>query len=210
MSNEELATETKEEVKPEPVKLSVRTPWIFNPVTRPGYLQPSHSTQKNRYPKIFDSAAKFKPKAKRVLSFGCSTGDELFSLAERFPKAEQLVGVDIDHNSIMTGRRNNKDSRIHFHDTLGALGQFDVITALNVFFCLEKAIPKDQWTKILTEVESHVAPSGIIMIFKSDYDPKELLGDKYKDLNTWKHLHNRNDKEYFCGYYQKKRSFKLW
>jgi len=173
-----------------------------------GYLQPSGSTKEERYPKIYDSAATLKPKAKRVLSFGCSTGEEVFALAKRFPNAEQLIGVDIDTNRIRDARKANKQNNIFFHDVLGGLGKFDIVTALNVFFCLEKQIPKDQWKKTLEEVADYVAPSGVLMIFKSDYDPMEVLGETFKAENVWNHTHNRNNKDYFCGYYRKKR--KLW
>lgn len=174
----------------------------------PGKLQPSGSTKEERYPKIYDSAAKLKPSAKRILSFGCSTGEELFSLAKRFPKAKQLVGVDIDHWRVQTARRTNKQNNIYFHDTLGGLGTFDIVTALNVFFCLEKPIEKEQWTKTLKEVSEHVTVGGYLMIFKSDYDPAEVLAKDFKPENTWIHVHNRNNKEYFCGYYRRK--LKWW
>lgn len=173
-----------------------------------GYLQPSGSTKDERYPKIYDSAAQLKPKAKRILSFGCSTGEEVFSLAKRFPNAEQLIGVDIDYNRVCTARRTNKQKNIFFHDNVGGLGQFDVVTALNVFFCLENPIPKEQWKKTLEEVSGYVAPSGVLLIFKSDYDPMEVLSTDFKAENCWNHTHNRNNKDYFCGYFRKKR--KLW
>lgn len=172
-----------------------------------GYLQPSGSTKEERYPKIYDNAAKLKPRAKRILSFGCSTGEEVFALAKRFPNADQLIGVDLDHNRVCTARSANKANNIFFHDTVGGLGQFDVVTALNVFFCLEKPIPKEQWVKTLNEVTGYVAPNGILMIFKSDYDPMEMLNADFRAVNVWNHTHNRNNKDYFCGYYRKKRKF---
>lgn len=170
-----------------------------------GYMQPSGMTAEERYPKIYDSAVTLKPKAKRVLSFGCSTGEEAFALAKRFPDTAQIVGVDIDHNRVVTARRNNKNKNVFFHDNVGALGQFDVVTALNVFFCLDKPIPKDNWKKTLEEVAGYVAPGGVLMIFKSDYNPEEVLGGlEFKAENIWNHTHNRNNKDYFCGYYRKK------
>lgn len=170
-----------------------------------GYMQPSGMTKEERYPKIYDSAATLKPKAKRVLSFGCSTGEEVQALAKRFPDAEQLVGVDLDYGRVCTARKGNKHSNVFFYDTAAGLGQFDVVTALNVFFCLEKPIPKDGWTKTLEEAASYVAPGGVLMIFKSDYDPMELLTKlNFRAENTWMHTHNRNNKNYFCGYYRKK------
>lgn len=170
-----------------------------------GYMQPSGMTKEERYPKIYDSAAKLKPKARRVLSFGCSTGEEAQALAKRFPNAEQIVGADIDYQRICTARKNNKQKNVFFYDTAAGLGTFDVVTALNVFFCLDKPIPKENWTKTLEEVAGYVAPGGVLMIFKSDYDPMDTLGTLgFTADNTWLHEHNRNKKNYFCGYYRKK------
>lgn len=169
-----------------------------------GYMQPSGMTKEERYPKIYDSAAKLKPKAKRVLSFGCSTGEEAFALAKRFPNATQVVGADIDYSRICTARKNNKNTNVYFYDTAAGLGQFDVVTALNVFFCLDKPIPKENWIKTLEEVAGYVAPGGVLMIFKSDYDPMDVLAKlNFKAENVWNHTHNRNNKDYFCGYYRK-------
>lgn len=175
-----------------------------------GYLQTSGMTQKNRYPKIYASAASLKPKAKRVLSFGCSTGEEVFALAELFPKAERIVGVDIDHNRIMTGRAANKQDNIYFYDTIAGIGQFDVITALNVFFRLEKPLEKDKWTKTLEDLAKHVAPGGVLLIFKSDYNPMDVLSKEFKAENEFVHLHNRNSVNYCCGYYRKKKANLFW
>jgi 2-polyprenyl-3-methyl-5-hydroxy-6-metoxy-1,4-benzoquinol methylase len=173
-----------------------------------GYMQPSGMTKEERYPKIYDSAVKLKPRAKRVLSFGCSTGEEAFALAKRFTDSTQIIGVDIDYNRVCTARKNNKKKNVFFHDGIGGLGQFDVVTALNVFFCLDKPIPKEKWKKTLEEVAGYVAPGGVLMIFKSDYDPNEVLtGLDFKPENIWSHTHNRNNKEYFCGYYCKKSKF---
>lgn len=197
--------------KPSSFKKVSYTPRTYTPYSwtatkhDDGYLQPSGMTKEERYPKIYDAAVKMKPKAKRVLSFGCSTGEEVFALAKRFPNADQLIGVDIDHNRVRDARRANKQKNVYFHDTVGGLGQFDVVTALNVFFCLDKPIPKDQWQKTLEEVAGYVAPGGMLMIFKSDYDPIDILKRlEFKAENIWNHTHNRNNKDYFCGYYRKK------
>ena len=54
----------------------------------PGSHQLVDWTAPNRYPEIFAAAA---AAARRILSFGCSTGEECVSLAEYFPKAE-IIG----------------------------------------------------------------------------------------------------------------------
>src|SRR6478609_549344 len=152
-----------------------------------GALQRSQMTANERYPKILDAAKRLKPGARRVLSFGCATGEEAGSLHTRFPEAE-VVGVDIDQYAISQARKKHKN--VHFHDSLGALGKFDVITALNVFFSLQSPVPRNTWEKTLRQVSTHLAPGGVILMFKSDYNPKEVLGNGFKDLNVWMHQHN--------------------
>ena len=67
----------------------------------PGLLQPWANTKRNRYPSMFQFvgwqlAARPAP---RILSFGCSTGEEVFSLARYLPNAE-LIGIDINPYNI--------------------------------------------------------------------------------------------------------------
>jgi 2-polyprenyl-3-methyl-5-hydroxy-6-metoxy-1,4-benzoquinol methylase len=170
------------------------------------YLQLSHQTKKNRFPKIFESAKSLKPDAKRILSFGCSTGEEAYTLAELFPDAE-VVGVDIDHYSIQTARRNNKyTERIFFHDTIGATGNYDLVTCLMVLFSLESPIPWDKFDRIIKEIDPHINSGGLFMLYTCDYDPARVvpINEKYDVINSWKRVHDKNKKEYFCGYYRKR------
>jgi tRNA G46 methylase TrmB len=61
----------------------------------PGSHQLVDWTAPNRYPEIFAAAAAAAPDARRILSFGCSTGEECVSLAEYFPKSE-IIGAEIN------------------------------------------------------------------------------------------------------------------
>lgn len=171
--------------------------------SNPDYLQASHMTSGERFPLIFDNAKKLYPDAKRVLSFGCSTGEEVEALAKRFPDAE-IVGVDLDYSSISRARKSNKLPNVFFHTDLGATGKYDLVTALMVFFCMEEPIPKDRFINNLLKLDKYINPNGVLMIYTSDYNPKEVLGEAYEDLNVWKRVHNKNNKEYYNGYYRKK------
>lgn len=71
-----------------------------------GAFQPFNDTYENRYPRIFrfvqselgaDSELK-------LLSYGCSTGGEVFSLREYFPRAA-IKGTDINPGNIAACRR---------------------------------------------------------------------------------------------------------
>src|SRR5688572_209783 len=62
-------------------------------------------TIEERYPELFDFAARMAPAARRIMSFGCSTGEELSAVRLRFPSAT-IVGVEINPRSrrIAAGR----------------------------------------------------------------------------------------------------------
>jgi cyclopropane fatty-acyl-phospholipid synthase-like methyltransferase len=160
-------------------------------------------TKEERFPMIFDNAKKLKPDAKRLLSFGCSTGEECQALSKRFPGAE-IIGYDIDSYTVQSARKKNKNEQIYFHDELGGTGTYDLVTALMVFFCMEEPIPKDRFVACLKKIDRHLNIGGVLMIYTSDYDPKEILGDNYEDLNVWMREHNVNKKQYYNGYYRKK------
>lgn len=89
-------------------------------------------TCEDRYPELFDLAARVAPDARRILSFGCSTGEELVALRRRFPEAE-IVGSEINSRSRRIARRRvEEDPRtlVVKHDAVS--GMFDVIFALAV------------------------------------------------------------------------------
>jgi len=89
-------------------------------------------TRAERYPELFDLAARLAPHANRILSFGCSTGEELISLRRRFPKAE-IIGTEINPRSRrIAARRLAADSGIVVLDPRSIEGSFDVVLALAV------------------------------------------------------------------------------
>lgn len=83
--------------------------------------QLSNETSLDRYPAIFQACADHLGSASelKILSFGCSTGEEVFSLRQYMPRAE-LVGVDINRRNIRICRsRPEKDQRMSFHRSDG-------------------------------------------------------------------------------------------
>jgi len=94
--------------------------------------QTASDTWEERYPELFDRAAELMPDAGRILSFGCSTGEELLALRRRFGAAE-IVGAEINPRSRrIAARRLASDSRTRVVDPTGIHGEFDLIFALAV------------------------------------------------------------------------------
>lgn len=99
------------------------------------YLQPATLTYPNRYPALFEQcrrryAGHAQP---RILSFGCSTGEEVFSLAELLPQAV-IVGVDINDWCLAECRRRDPHRRHAFHHRLSA--EFEHEQDFDAIFCM--------------------------------------------------------------------------
>lgn len=69
-------------------------------------LQWSSATMDDRYPPYFEALQSHLSGVARprILSFGCSTGEEVFTLRGYFPQAE-LTGIDINAHSIAVANR---------------------------------------------------------------------------------------------------------
>ena len=89
-------------------------------------------TEVDRYPDLFNLAARLRPRAARILSFGCSTGEELESLRRRFPRA-RIVGAEINPRARrMAKRRTALDTNIEIVAPHAIAGPFDIVFALAV------------------------------------------------------------------------------
>jgi SAM-dependent methyltransferase len=92
-----------------------------------GRFQPYPHTLPDRYPWLFDFAAAALDgvPAPSLLSFGCSRGDEVFSLRRRFPEAD-IRGLDIDPGAIATCLARSlplQDDRLSFQAASNTRGE---------------------------------------------------------------------------------------
>lgn len=79
-------------------------------------FQPYPTTRPNRYPRLFQFARDQIGDGldRRILSFGCATGEEVFALRHYFPAAE-ITGIDINPRNIRICRaRGGHDVRLSF------------------------------------------------------------------------------------------------
>ncbi len=105
-------------------------------------FQPYGTTQEDRYPLIFRYAAEALTgvPAPRLLSFGCSTGEEVFTLRRYFPTA-RITGLDIVPARIRRARarlaRDGGDPRLRFAVAASAEHEaaqsYDAVFAMAVF-----------------------------------------------------------------------------
>ncbi|HET8918083.1 MAG TPA: class I SAM-dependent methyltransferase [Xanthobacteraceae bacterium] len=82
-----------------------RAVWLY--LARPrGAFQPFNNTERDRYPGIFSfvQSTLGRDQMIKILSYGCSTGEEVFSLRNYFPRAT-IKGTDINAANIAVCRR---------------------------------------------------------------------------------------------------------
>jgi SAM-dependent methyltransferase len=142
-------------------------------------------TAEDRYPELFDLAASLAPDAKRVLSFGCSTGAELAALRRRFPKA-QIVGAEINSRSRrIAARRMAADERASVVPPEGITGTFDVVFALAVLQRephkiaeievedLSAHYPFERFDKAVGGLVDRLKPNGLLCVANAHYPVEE-------------------------------------
>ena len=120
---------------------SSKSHWFLRLSHSDNLFQPFPETAPDRYPRIFDFARAHLADAPepQILSFGCSTGEEVFSLRRYFPRAA-IRGLDINplHIAICRARRRSAgDAAMLFAVASSAeqepAGMYDAIFCMAVF-----------------------------------------------------------------------------
>jgi len=147
--------------------------------------QLTSTTSENRYPVLFEETKKnlnrFDESTLKILSFGCSTGEECFSLRSYFP-ASSIIGIDINSRNISKARKRSKDSGIVF--SLGteieslAQGPYHAIFCLSVL-CrwedtkdkenCEAIYPFEKFQSTITQLSEALIPEGLLIIYNCNF-----------------------------------------
>jgi SAM-dependent methyltransferase len=101
----------------------------------PGRFQPYRHTLPDRYPWLFRfTAAALEGRGDcKLLSFGCSRGDEVMALRRYFPRAA-ITGIDFDRRNIARCRARIKDPQVRF--AVAATTEGEVAQSYDAIFCL--------------------------------------------------------------------------
>lgn len=114
----------------------------------PGEFQPYYFTRPDRYPWLFGFAAErlgARPEL-RILSFGCSRGDEVFALRSYFPTAA-LKGTDIRRRNIARCRaRMQAGNFTNMTFETAATTQGEPTGSYDAIFCLAVLVNGDLTT----------------------------------------------------------------
>lgn len=117
----------------------------------------------------------------RVLSFGCSVGNEVGLLKQAFPGA-QIYGCDVDEASLRIAQSRQTDDRtVIFRsnpENLAKYGPFDVITCMSVL-CrypasehiddMSSHLPFSDFQFMLGIIDENLARNGVLILWNSVY-----------------------------------------
>jgi hypothetical protein len=182
-------------------------------------IQPSHGTAMNRYPEEYTNLKAILEQSpptpnnddeRKILSFGCSTGEEPLSLAQLyFPSPSvKIFGVDVADKAIGAASEKAQlepDGKITIIDgrinSPKAYGPFDIVLA-NSVFCIYgmRGVPYqdityvmehfsfDTFQNMLSEIDSYLKVDGVLAIHNSNYNfmDTQLYVDKYEAIESMK------------------------
>lgn len=161
--------------------------WWLRRFSGGGLLQPATVTSQDRHPDLFDRVGELLTdiESPAILSFGCSTGEEVFTLGRRFTTAT-VRGIDINPACIRAARRSfaaNPDPRISFTRADSASDEvphsYDAIFALSVLRhgrldaeqpdnC-STILPFARFAAAITALDACLKPGGFLIIWGSHF-----------------------------------------
>jgi SAM-dependent methyltransferase len=152
-----------------------------------GRFQPYTHTLPDRYPWLFDAAAEAlkTTAAPRLLSFGCSRGEEVLSLRRRLPTAK-IKGVDIDPANIAACHARTAlldDARLCFEQAFDLRAEPDA--HYDAVFCLavlchgdltvtrarrsEPLLRFEDFERMVLDLARCVKPGGLLFLHTTNF-----------------------------------------
>lgn len=146
--------------------------------------QLTSTTGSNRYPELFSEAKVAMVRLKKpysILSFGCSTGEECFTMKSYFPDSK-IIGVDINKGNLRKAVSKSTSNDIQFlfstPKTIAANGQYDLIFCLSVL-CrwedtkdlanCENVYSFKKFTETVGFLAGQLLTGGLLIIYNSNF-----------------------------------------
>ena len=145
-------------------------------------FQPHTFTLPDRYPALFAHCAHQMQgmASPRILSFGCSTGEEAFSLHRLLPNAS-ILGVDLNPWCLQQANRHNRSPLLRF--VHGQSAEFADSAPFDAIFCMavlqqatnrtgdreESGFTFTRFEQQLRELDRRLLPGGYLYIDNCDF-----------------------------------------
>jgi SAM-dependent methyltransferase len=150
----------------------------------PELYQAGGRTSLDRYPHLFAALRDSLDDVAMpdILSFGCSTGEEIVSLKAYISRG-RFAGIDINPSRIRRARRRIRDPRVRLWAAASIAetdgGEFDAITCLSVLHRREmvKNWPIDPtpymtfeaFERAVLDLDRHLRPGGMLLLYHSSF-----------------------------------------
>ncbi len=150
-------------------------------------FQPFGTTSFDRFPVFFDFVRNHLSEiaAPHLMSFGCSTGEEVFTLRSYFPRAE-ILGIDINPRSIAVCRKKRgKSHDPHISFKLAGTSDDEPENHFDAVFCMSvlrhgelgashpdictHAIKFEDFEKTVSSLCRRLKPGGYLVIRGSNF-----------------------------------------
>jgi SAM-dependent methyltransferase len=149
-------------------------------------LQPSPETRRDRHPEFFALArSRFAATPRpRILSYGCSTGEEALTLAEYLPLA-QIDGTDINPRSIASAERALRKSGLSAVRFSCNGSPPDDVEAYDAIFCLSvlrhgqleferlqscaDVLPFARFAETIAALDRALRPGGLLFLWGCNF-----------------------------------------
>jgi SAM-dependent methyltransferase len=161
--------------------------WAREHSSLAGCFQPYNFTRPDRYPWLFNFARTQlgDDKPRRLLSFGCSRGDEVFSLQRYFPSAV-IKGVDVDPRNIahcIDSAVARKSEALTFATAATTHGEpdayYDAIFCLAVLCCGDLTVSRARssaprlhfadFERVVTDFVRCLKPGGLLLLHTTNF-----------------------------------------
>ena len=164
-------------------------------------FQPFNDTQADRYPGIFKfvQSELGADRPANILSFGCATGEEVFSLRRYFSRA-RIKGIDINPGNIEAARARlaaTPDAGLSF--ALGASTADEPATHYDAIFCMavlrhgslgEPGVERcdhllrfDDVARVFADFHRCLKPGGLLVVRHSNFRLRDTpIGARFETL----------------------------
>lgn len=156
--------------------------------------QRSNATLHNRYPKIFNELTLFCKNPNKILSFGCSSGEECNTLSDLYFSNTKIIGFDIDSQLILNNKKKNKNSNISYYYDISEMEEdgnkkFDLITVMSVLCHYPPNIKYPYTFKLFYNtielIDSLLDINGYLCIYNAEFafTDTKIFKKKYKKID---------------------------